>query len=486
MPCLRQTWTTFIPAAPTLLFQNVLRFQHKLDRTGYGCRHHNGMDVSGMGWSRRYAIVSYLRSSLWTVPLFALVVEQIGVRFLTFIDQSLQWVPTLEVTAAEAGDALATIASLTIAFVVFTFGSMLVALQVASAQLTPRIIATTLLRDNTIRFTVGLFVFTLLLAVGTKARLHDPLPLAMVTVAIVAGIGSMAAFLFLIDYTARLLRPTAICQRVAERGMAVIEAVYPNPIEHPSIPRQRQPTPCQPARTVVHEGRSAVVLALNLKALSRLARDADGVISFVPRVGDFVASAEPLFRLYGGTATLSDSTLRAQVAFGPERTMEQDATFAFRVIVDVAIKALSQAINDPTTAVLALDQIHRLLRVVGRRHLHDDAVYDDQEALRLILPTPNWDDFVDVAFSEIRLYGASNFQVTRRLYAIIEDLMNVLPETRQDALQRQLQVLNDTLERQHLLPENLTLARHPDRQGLGGSSTPYELPQSRRANVRGD
>ena len=108
----------------------------------------------------------------------------------------------------------------------------------------------------------------------------------------------------------------------------------------------------------MHEGRSAVVLAFNLKALLRLARDADGVIDFVPRVGDFVASAEPLFRLSGGAATLSDSTLRAQVAFGPERTMEQDATFAFRVIVDVAIKALSQAINDPTTAVLGLDQIH--------------------------------------------------------------------------------------------------------------------------------
>ena len=109
-----------------------------------------------------------------------------------------------------------------------------------------------------------------------------------------------------------------------------------------------------------------------------------------------------------------------------------------------------------------------------------------QQSLRLILPTPNWDGFVDLAFSEIHLYGSSNFQVTRRLYTIIEDLMNVLPETRQDALQRQLQVLNDTLERQHLLPENLTLARHPDRQGFGGCSTPYELQQSRRANVRGD
>ncbi len=96
-----------------------------------------------MGWNRRYAIVSYLRPSLWTVPLFALVMEQIGVRFLTFIDQSLQRVPALAVTAAEADDAMAIVKSLTIAFLVFTFGSMLVALQVASAQLTPRIDGTT-------------------------------------------------------------------------------------------------------------------------------------------------------------------------------------------------------------------------------------------------------------------------------------------------------------------------------------------------------
>jgi hypothetical protein len=91
-----------------------------------------------------------------------------------------------------------------------------------------------------------------------------------------------------------------------------------------------------------------------------------------------------------------------------------------------------------------------------------------------------------LVFSEIRLYGASNFQVTRRLYAIIEDLMNVLPETRQAALHRQHRVLNDTLERLHLLPDDLTLAQCPDRQGLGGASTPYELQQPRLAYVRDD
>ena len=127
--------------------------------------------VSSMGWNRRYHIVSYLRSSLWTVPLFALVVEQIGVRFLTLIDRSLQWVPAVgghrRGSRRHAGDHF--IANDCVSGL-FTSGSMLVALQVASAQLTPRIIATTLLRDNTIRITVGLFVFTLLLSVGTKAR----------------------------------------------------------------------------------------------------------------------------------------------------------------------------------------------------------------------------------------------------------------------------------------------------------------------------
>src|SRR6476661_9174862 len=117
-----------------------------------------------------------------------------------------------------------------------------------------------------------------------------------------------------------------------------------------------------------------------------------------------------LFRLYGGAKTIDDRLLRAQIALGPERTIEQDSTFAFRVIVDIAIRALSKAINDPTTAVLAIDQLHRLLRDVGKRHLHDEQIMDDAGYLRVIFPTPNWDDFVQLACREIRLYGAENFQ----------------------------------------------------------------------------
>jgi uncharacterized membrane protein len=182
-----------------------------------------------------------------------------------------------------------------------------------------------------------------------------------------------------------------------------------------------------------------------------------------------VATGSPLFRLHGGAARIDDSKLRAQVAFGPERTIEQDSTFAVRVIVDIAIKALSPAINDPTTAVLAIDQLNRILRLVGARHLHDDVQHDSEGVPRLIFPTPNWEDFVALTFSEIRLYGAGNFQIARRLQAMIKNLLEILPVGRQPALQKELELLNRTLEGLYPFPEDLALARQPDLQGLGGA-----------------
>ena len=121
--------------------------------------------------------------------------------------------------------------------------------------------------------------------------------------------------------------------------------------------------PASPDRTVAHTGASGTVLAVDMKGLVAQAQHADGIIEFVPQVGDFVAVDEPLFRLYGGAAAIDDRQLRSAVALGSERTIEQDPTFAFRILVDIAIKALSPAINDPTTAVLAIDQLHRLLRL---------------------------------------------------------------------------------------------------------------------------
>src|SRR3954471_23549914 len=158
-----------------------------------------------MGWNRWYAARSYVRTALWIVPLLALVMEQVLIRIIARVDTHVAWVPWVGATAEGILGEMDTVITLAISFLVFTFGSLLVAIQVASGQLTPRIIATTLLRDNVIRFTVGLFAFTLFFAVGIKARSDDQILHVGGTLAMFLGIGSTMAFLFLIKYTARLL-----------------------------------------------------------------------------------------------------------------------------------------------------------------------------------------------------------------------------------------------------------------------------------------
>jgi uncharacterized membrane protein len=279
--------------------------------------------------------------------------------------------------------------------------------------------------------------------------------------------------MFLIDYAARLLRPVSIVWRIAQQGLKVIDDVYPRPIPTSPVPAHPSERLGPPERTLSHRATSAIVIAVNLEALVAEARRADVIIELAPRVGDFVARDDPLFLLRGSDTTKVDERrLYGQVAFGPERTIEQDSTFAFRVIVDIAIKALSPAINDPTTAVLAIDQLQRLLRTVGNRDLHDERIFDSDGQLRVIFRTPNWNDFVRLAFSEIRQCGAGNFQVVRRLRAMTENLLQNVPESRLPALRQQLELLDRTVEKLYAFPEDLALARVADTQGLGGSSDP--------------
>lgn len=423
-----------------------------------------------MAWNRRYALRSYVRSALWIVPLAAYLASIVAIRVLGRVDEWLgwSWAWVLEVPVAQT--ALQGVITATLSFIVFTFSSLLVAIQVASAQLTPRVIATTLLRDNSIRSVVALFVFTLAFSLGTLARTQDHVPYLLLLIAFVLGGIALAAFLYLIDYAARLLRPVSIVWRVGEEGLSVIDQVYPDRIEKRHIPTPPRPALGPPDRVILHQGISAIVLAVDLDTLRDEACRTDGVIEFAHQVGDFAAVGEPLFLLHGTAASADEARLRSAVAMGPERTIEQDATFAFRVIVDIALKALSKAINDPTTAVLAIDQLHRLLRATGRRHLHDDVIRGEAGEMRVIFRTASWDDFVHLSCREIRLYGAGNFQVARRLRAMLENLLLVLPEARGPALREELELLDLTLERLDLLPKDLALARLPDLQGLGGSS----------------
>jgi uncharacterized membrane protein len=283
----------------------------------------------------------------------------------------------------------------------------------------------------------------------------------------------VVTFLFLIDYAARLLRPGSILATVSTGGLAVIAAVYPDPLgDVGDVVTTVEPWPESPRRTVEHEGLSQVVLAVDVRALMLMARRTRGLVEFVPQVGDFLAEGEPLFVLYGGATALNERALRTTVATGPERTMEQDPLFALRILVDIALKALSPAINDPTTGVLAIDQIHRLLRAVGRRRLHGDVLTDGLGQPRVIFRTPNWDDFVHLACTEIRASGAGNMQIARRLRALLNNLIASLPRHRHQALIDERDRLDRVLETLYPLPADLALARIADTQGLGGSAGP--------------
>jgi uncharacterized membrane protein len=288
------------------------------------------------------------------------------------------------------------------------------------------------------------------------------------------GIACIADFLFLIDYAARLLRPVSVVASVGDEGIRVIRSVYPARSAEvlPEAGALRAKLGA-PVRALPHNAKAGILLAVDLNTLVMLAEQHGGVIEVVPQVGDFVAADEPLFALYGGASTIEDAGLRETIAMGPERTLEQDPMFAFRILVDIALKALSPAINDPTTAVLAIDQIHRLLRFLGKHHLRGEVIHDDVGEPRVIFRTPNWEDFVHLACSEIRACGADNMQVARRMRALLEDVGRVLPEYRRPWIEDQLVLLDRTIESAYAYLEDRALARVPDVQGLGGTPTTY-------------
>ena len=246
--------------------------------------------------------------------------------------------------------------------------------------------------------------------------------------------------------------------------------MYPQPVAgavgtRTNVPLAREG---EPSRTVTAK-RTGVVLAFDVAGLAELARRADCLIEFVPQVGDFVTTGDPLFRLYRGGGAITDDQLDQSVATGPERTMEQDPEFAFRIIVDIAAKALSPAINDPTTAVLALDQIHRLLRTVAKRQLDTGRVHDAAGTLRLAYRTPDWEDFVSLAVTEIRQFGRDSIQIARRMRAMLENLIEVVPPQLATPLRAELDLLSRGVERDFRDPEDRARAASGDSLGVGGT-----------------
>jgi uncharacterized membrane protein len=280
-------------------------------------------------------------------------------------------------------------------------------------------------------------------------------------------IASIIMFISLIQRVS-MLQLSRMLIFTGDQGRDIIEHFYP-PLDTPASPTSAESCQAPCVQTVFHHGHPLVIQKVEISALMHIASEASCVIEMPVAVGDTSFESTVIFRVLGGTGPLAEEALRGAIELGTERTFEQDPKYAIRLLVDIAIKALSPAINDPTTAVQALDQIQDLLIRLGRRRLEIGAYHDAKGKLRLLIPYPSWEDFLRVAFDEIRFYGASSIQVMRRMKSLISDLLDILPEERRAPLHYWQERLQSTIERTFSDQEDKLDASSADRQGLGGS-----------------
>ncbi len=419
-----------------------------------------------MTWLARYRLRSFFRESVFLLPAASIVLAFDVAPVVRAIDDETRWT-LLGFTSAGASALVSSLSSSLFALIVFTFSILLLAIQIAGGQLSPRII-TRVFRAPRLKAALALFTFSYTYSLAALSRIGDRVPQLPVALAVVASFASLGLFLYLVQRIGEAFRPGTVMTLIASETRRVVDAMYPRAFapgegHHASLALDRS----RPDRVVVQTGGAGVVLAFDAAGLCALAERAGAVVELVPQVGDFVAEGDPLFRLYGASAP-PEHELRESVALGLERTLEQDPAFGFRIIVDVASKALSPAINDPTTGVLAVDQLHQLLALLAGRQLDEGVVRDAGGAVRLVYRTPDWDDFVALAATELRVYGATNPQVTRRLRAMYDQLQRVVPPARADALCKEVALLESTLESAWPSAADRAVAGASDSQGFGG------------------
>jgi uncharacterized membrane protein len=420
-----------------------------------------------MTWLQRYRLRHYMRNAIWIWPVVAMAAALFSVHFLQWVDEALV-TREARIDADTARALLAALSGAMFTFIVFVCSSLLLVVQLASAQLTPRVIGT-MFRDRVTKFTLALFVFAFAFSLAAMTRIGERVPVLVTQVAAYSCVASVGVFLYLIDHIGKMLRPSGVFEVVAAQAHRVIDAVYPRRMSDP--PETIADTVAlmnnEPARLVTSTT-GGVVLAFDVAGLVALGTRHDCLIEMLPQVGNFVAPGDPLFRIHGG-ADVREQALYDSIALGAERTIEQDPTFAFRVIVDIASKGLSPAINDPTTAVLAIDRIHHLLRHVGGRRLDNEKVRDAGGRIRLHYRTPDWQDFVVLAVTEIRQFGGGSIQIARRLRAMLENLIATLPAERAAPLRQELALVKKSAERFFEDAEDRARAEVSDAQGVGGA-----------------
>ncbi len=423
-------------------------------------------------WARAFQIRQYLKGSLWALPLVGCIIGVILAQLDLIIDTRATLPPDWQYSATTASSVLSAIVGAMIGLLGFVVTVSVLVVQQATGSLSPRYMRLWY-RDRLQKVVIAVFAGTFTFSFGLLRRIeNDFVPDIGVTL---AGLASSISLVLLLVYVNRFthsLRPVAVASVVTGWGQRVL-ADLAREVDGDQEARRAQAefvsTSHEPALTV-NATRAGAIQAISEVRLVRAAQRHDCVVVLCHSVGDFVPAGAPLMQVFGVGAT-DPKLFEGFVAFGVERTVEQDPAFALRILVDIAIKALSPAINDPTTAVQVLDYIDVLMRSVGNVDFRFQYVLVDREQrIRLVVPGRSWDAFVELAFTEIIDYGGVSQQVCRRLRAVMEALVESVTPEQSPAVEVQLRRLDEEVQRNFHDERTRRYAGTSDRQGIGGRS----------------
>jgi uncharacterized membrane protein len=368
-----------------------------------------------------------------------------------------------------ARDLLTATATGMIAFTGFVLSGVLVVVQFAAGSYSPRLVLW-FRRDKLIKHAIGIFLAAFVFALVALRRIEEPgssvSPDVTVGVALLLLIGACVLFLAVLQRVTDPLRPRALYPAVMLEGIRATRQSYPERLGHTPVLDRAAWASAEPRSVALH-GRPGVLTSFDRDALVAVAERHGAVIELALAMGEYARPHRELLRVHGGPVPEPEALAR-HVHIAAERTIEQDPEFAMRIVVDTAIRALSPAVNDPTTGTQALDVLEVLVGELAGRDLQASLARDAAGVVRVVWHSPTWDDVLDLAFDEIRGYGAGSLQVARRMRAVLEDLLAATPPQRHAGLREHLARLDAAVLTAYPAgSRELDLARVPDRMGLG-------------------
>jgi uncharacterized membrane protein len=425
----------------------------------------------------------------WLIPV-VYAVGSIGCSLvLPRIENAYLATAAFGLSVASAQAFLSAVASGMMALTGIVFAIAFVMVQFSAIAYSPRL-ALWFARDQALFHSLGVFVATFIYSLATLAwvdrRGSGAVPMFSVLLVGILLMLSMLRFSWLVQRL-RDLQVVNVLHQIGDKGRFVIRDMFLRLDERPEREWKGGSGALDEAglgpvtQTVKYSGEPRAIARFDIDALVRQAREAEAIIIMTCAVGDTLVDDTLMLRVHGAKTTLSEKKLMGAICVGRERTLEQDPKYPIRLLVDIAIKALSPAVNDPTTAVQAMDQIEDLLRRLGRRDLDAGYARDADGVLRLTFPMPTWEDYLALSFDEIRQFGATSVQVMRRLRSALAGLMeSITVPARAEALRHYIKHLDLALDRSAFDAQDQTMARYEDRQGLGLSRkrAPAEVSRS--------